>query len=254
MIITIANQKGGVGKSTTAHALGAGLAQRGKRVLFIDLDAQANLSLSLNTQEGKKSTYELLTRRASIQNAVQHLGAYDAVPASALLANADLELTMTGKEYRLKEAITPVAGAYDFIIIDTPPALGALTVNALTASDAVLIPAQADIYSWSGIEQIIGTIRTVREYCNPSLKILGIVLTRYSARAVLSRDIADRISETAAKYGTRAYQAAIREAIVIKEAQAMRQSIYEYAPKSRAAADYDALIDEIFQEEVAVNG
>jgi chromosome partitioning protein len=158
-------------------------------------------------------------------------------------------LTAVGKEYRLKEALEALQGNYDYAIIDTPPALGILTVNALTACTGVLIPAQADIYSLQGISQLYGTLQTVRKYCNPSLKVMGILLTRYSGRAIISREVAEMIEETAAQLHTKLYQTKIREATAIKEAQARRQSIYEYAPKSNATTDYKALIDEILREE-----
>lgn len=244
--IAIINQKGGVGKSTTAHATGAGLARRGRRVLFIDLDAQANLTYSLGTDpDGGPTALEVLTRAASASESIRHTQNGDLIPASPSLAGADTVITAVGKEYRLREAIATVSAAYDEIVIDTPPALGILTVNALTACDGLLIPAQADIYSIQGIGQLYSTIQTVRQYCNPSLQVLGIVLTRFSSRAILSRDVADMLQQTAQQMGTRLCQTAIRECIAIKEAQASRQDIFSYAPKSNAAADYSALIDEI---------
>lgn len=254
MVLTVANQKGGVGKSTTAHAIGAGLARRGKSVLFVDLDAQCNLTLSLGMEGRTPTAFELLTKRASIRDVIIETPEYDVIPASQFLASADVSMMETGKEYRLKEALSEARSFYDYIVIDTPPALGTLTVNALTASDKVLIPSQADVFSLQGIGQLANTLNSVKSYCNPALEILGIVLTRYSSRAVLSRDLATMITETAAQIGTHVYETAIREAIVIKEAQANHQSIFDYAPKSKAAADYDALLDEIFGEEAAANG
>ena len=134
---------------------------------------------------------------------------------------------------------------FDFIVLDTPPALGILTVNALTACDRVIIPAQADIYSLQGIEQLAETIKPVRKYCNPSLQIDGILLTRYSPRAVLSRDIADLARRMADKLHTRVYRTYIREAVAVREAQISRQDLFSYAPKAKVTQDYASFIDEL---------
>lgn len=246
-IIAITNQKGGVGKSTTAHALGAGLSLKGYSVLFADLDPQGNLTYSMQANTAELTAYELLTKRAAVADVIQHTPQGDIIPASAALSGADMELTATGKEYRLREAIDPLRGRYDFIVIDTPPALGTLTVNALTAADSLIIPAQADIFSLQGIGQLTATIQAVQTYCNRSLKLDGVLLTRHSGRAVLSRDMADLIKDTAEQLGTAVYRTVIREGIAIKEAQANRQSIFTYAPKSKAAADYMTFIDEYLE-------
>lgn len=243
-IITIANQKGGVGKSTTAHALGSCLRARGERVLFVDLDPQGNLTYTMEADPTGPTAYELLTRQAELADCIRQTEQGDLIPASAQLAAADMELNSTGKEYRLKEALAAVAEDYDIILIDTPPALGILTINALTASDSLLIPAQADIYSLQGIGQLYSTVQAVRTYCNPNLSIRGILLTRHSARAVLTRDLTEMIGETAAQLGTRVYSTVIRENIAVKEAQARRADLLRYAPKSNAAKDYAAFAEE----------
>ena len=157
-------------------------------------------------------------------------------------------MTATGKEYRLKEALEALAGLYDYCVIDTPPALGVLTINALTACNGCIIPAQADFLSLQGIGQLHGTIETVRKYCNPGLTVYGIVLTRYSARAVISREVSAMMEETASSLQTRLYKTRIRECTAVKEAQAMRKPIYSYAPRSNASADYTALVKEIKEE------
>ena len=159
-------------------------------------------------------------------------------------------ITATGKEYRLREALEPVYDLYDYIVIDTPPALGILTVNALTACTGAIIPAQADVYSLQGIALLSQTIETVRKYCNRALKIKGIVLTRYNSRAVLSRDMADLIAQTAQQLRTKLYTTRIRECTALKEAQAVQQDIFTYAPRSNAAADYKALVAEVLEGEV----
>ena len=165
--------------------------------------------------------------------------------ANKALAGADAFIADTGKEYRLKEALDGIKGQYDYIIVDTPPALGILTVNALTACDSVIIPAQADIYSLQGIEQLAETMKPVKKYCNPALKIEGILLTRYSPRSVLSREVAELAEQLAAKLNTKLFKATIREAIAVKEAQISQQSLYSYAPKAKVTEDYTALINEL---------
>ena len=246
-IIAITNQKGGVGKSTTAHALGAGLALKGYRVLFVDLDPQGNLTYTMQANTAEATAYDLLTKRAAVADVIQATEQGDIIPAGAALSGADMELTATGKEYRLREALAPLRGGYDFIVIDTPPALGTLTVNALTAADRLIIPAQADIFSLQGIGQLTATIQAVQTYCNRALQLDGILLTRHSGRAVLTRDMADLIKDTAEQLGTSVYSTVIREGIAIKEAQANRESIFFYAPKSKAAADYLAFVNEYLE-------
>lgn len=251
MIIAIINQKGGVGKSTTAHAIGAGLLLRGRKVLYVDLDAQGNLSYSLgadSTGQTGLSALEVLEGQATASRAIQHTPRGDIIASSPALAGADTVLTAAGKEYRLKEAMEILRGQYDYTVIDTPPALGILTINALTACHGCIIPAQADIYSLHGINQLYSSIQTVRKYCNPSLRVLGILLTRYSARAVISREVAEMIEQTAGQLHSKLYRSRIRECTALKEAQAVKMDIYSYAPRSNAASDYKALIDEIMEE------
>jgi chromosome partitioning protein len=243
-VIAVINQKGGVGKSTTAHAIGAGLTLKGYRVLYIDLDAQGNLSYTLGADTSGLTAMELLQGR-NTQAAIQRTAQGDIIASSPSLAGADTIITAVGKEYRLREALEPLGGLYDYCIIDTPPALGILTINALTACNGAIIPAQADIYSLQGISQLHTTIETVKQYCNPALTIKGIVLTRYNSRAIISREVADMIEQTAGQLQTKLYKAKIRECTAIKEAQATQQDIYSYAPRSNAAADYTALIAEI---------
>jgi len=251
MIIAIINQKGGVGKSTTAHAIGAGLILRGRKVLYIDLDAQGNLSYTLgadSTGLTGLSALEVLEGQTTASKAVQHTQQGDIIASSPALAGADTVLTAVGKEYRLKEALDGIQGQYDFIVIDTPPALGILTINALTACRGCIIPAQADIYSLHGISQLYSSIQTVRKYCNPALKVMGILLTRYNARAVIGREVAEMLEQTAGQMHTKLYKSRIREGTAIKEAQAVKVDIYSYAPRSNAASDYSSLVDEIMEE------
>lgn len=245
--ITIINQKGGVGKSTTAHAIGAGLSIKGYKVLFIDLDAQGNLSYTLNADTRGYNSLGVLERPQTIKEEIQQIGNIDILASSPNLAGADNIINQTGKEYRLKEALELVKDIYDYCIIDTPPALGIVTVNALTASTGAIIPAQADIYSLQGISQLNQTIEAVKKYCNPNLYIMGIVLTRHSKRMIIRREVAEMLEETAKDLNTKLYNTKIRESIALVEAQAMKEDIYTYAPKSNATEDYMALTEEIIK-------
>ena len=248
--IAIINQKGGVGKSTTAAQLASGLSLKGYKTLSIDLDAQGNLTYSFGASTDGATALGVLTGEVKTADAIQHTEQGDIIPANKALSGADASISDTGKEYRLKEALELISGQYDYCIIDTPPALGILTVNALTACDSVVIPAQADIYSLQGIEQLAETIKPVKKYCNPALTIEGILLTRYSPRSVLSRDIADLAGQLAEKLGTKLFTATIREAVAVKEAQINQQSLYTYAPKAKVTEDYTAFVAEIIGEEL----
>lgn len=247
-IICIINQKGGVGKSTTAEALAEGLTIKGVKTLLIDLDPQGSITLSAGVDRNSSTAYELLIKQVRAEEVIQQqTGRSAVITASKNLARLDVELTATGKEYRLKEQLSPLLSRYDFIIVDTPPALGVLTVNALTAADSIIIPTQADVYSLQGIQQLVETIEAIRAYTNPGLTLAGVLLTRHNNRSVLSRDMAEAASNTAEQIGTFLYQTVIREAVALKEAQARQQTIYEYAPKSNAAIDYMAFIDEYME-------
>lgn len=247
-IVAVSNQKGGVGKSTTANALGAGLALRGFRVLYVDLDAQGNLSYSMGANNKPLSSLEVLTGTATAREAIVHTPQGDLLPSSTALASADALITETGKEYRLKEALEPVRGDYDYIILDTPPALGILTINALTACNSVIVPVQADIFSLQGIGQLAQTIATVRKYCNPDLTIKGILATRYKGRAILTKDMTELLEDTASQLHTQLFNTRIRDTVVIPEAQASQQDIFTYSPRSNAVADYTAFIEELLEE------
>lgn len=246
-IYAVINQKGGVGKSTTAQALGFGLYAAGTRVLCIDMDAQGNLSYTLEGSEEAPSVMEVLTG-TPIAQAIQRVeGKPDLVCASPALASADLQLNQTGKEYRLREALAGVLEQYDYIVIDTPPALGVLTINALTCATSAIIPAQADIYSLQGIGQLYSTLAAVQQYTNPGIRIDGILVTRYNNRAILSRDITEMIENTAKELNTIVFETRIRESIAVKEAQAQRQSIFDYAPHGNATQDYAKFIAQLLE-------
>lgn len=247
--IAIINQKGGVGKSTTALAIGAGLILKGYSVLYVDLDAQGNLSYTLGADTQGCNAMGVLQKPKTAKEEIQHTAQGDIIASSPSLTGSDAVITETGKEYRLKEALDSLDGAYDYCIIDTPPALGILTINALTACERAIIPAQADIYSLHGISQLNSTIQTVKKYCNPALSIMGIVLTRYNGRSIIRREVAEILEQTARNLNTKLYKAKIRECTALVEAQAKKQNIFNYAPKSNATADYKALVAEIIGEE-----
>ena len=241
-VVAVVNRKGGVGKTATAQALGAGLIRKGYSVLYIDLDSQTNLTYGLGADAGGLSSMDVLTGEATTQQAIQKTPQGDAIAGSEDLAGADAAIDGTGKDYRLKEAIDGLK--YDYIIIDTPAALGTLTVNALTAANSVIIPVQAEVYSLQGIGQLSKTIEAVKKYCNRDLYIRGILITRYNGRAVISKDMQSNLKDAAEQLKTKLYSTPIRECVSIKEAQAIQQDIYTYAPRSNAAKDYEAFIKE----------
>ena len=246
--VSVINQKGGVGKSTTAEMLISGLSLKGFKVLAIDLDAQGNLSYSLASDSNSPTILEVLTEEISAKDAIKHARA-DIISSNKALAGADAFIADTGKEYRLKEALEKIEKEYDFCIIDTPPALGILTINALTASGSVIIPAQADIYSLQGIENLEETIKAVKKYCNPNLKIEGILLTRYNPRTILSREVSEMAEKLAEKLEAKLFKAKIRDAVAVKEAQISQESLFKYAPKSNVTQDYESFINEFLGKE-----
>ncbi len=247
--IAIINQKGGVGKSTTAFTLASGLKNKGYKTLCIDMDAQGNLSYTADANDDLLTIYDLLAEDADINQAIQHTKNFDLIASSKALSGADGFITDIGKEYKLKEILESVKNNYDYIIIDTPPALGILTVNALTACDSVIIPAQADIYSLQGIEQLSKTIQPIKKYCNDKLKIDGILLTRYSPRAILSREVAEIANDLAQNLNTKVFKSTIREAIAVKESQINKQSLFDYAPNSNVTNDYLNFVNELLKGE-----
>ena len=249
-VITVANQKGGVGKTTTAQALTAGLTGRGNKVLAVDLDPQGNLSAACGaTCYNVPSVFELLKQEAAPAEAVQHMaGGYDVIPSNILLAGAEqVIIAQTGKEYRLKEAIDPIKGDYDYIIIDTPPSLGVLTVNAFTASTDIIIPTTAGIFATAGITQLNGTVQSVQRYCNPSVKIAGILFTRFNPRANISRQIRELTEQLSGQIAAPIFNTYIRAAVAIEEAQARKTDIFSYAENSTVAEDYNTFIDEFLK-------
>lgn len=249
MIYAITNQKGGVGKTTTAAAIITGLHAKGYKVLGIDLDMQGNLSYTMGVPKGIPTILGVMLGEVPIENAIHETPDGDIIPYAKGLNAAEKQFTETGREYILRKALEDIHGRYDFIIIDTPPSLGILTVNALTAAHALIIPAQADIYSTQAILETHRTMQKVKEYCNHELKYAGILLTRYNGRATITKEAEEHINGIADKMGTKVFAARIREGVAIKEAAAMRQPLQKYAPNSNAATDYTALIAELLEGE-----
>ncbi len=251
MVISIINQKGGVGKSTTAHALSTGLSHRGYNVLLIDADPQSNITYILGDKKPINDLYSVLNG-GDIKDAINYVKGYkdklSLIASNQALASIDLVLKDVGREYTLKNVIEPIRNDYDFIIIDTPPSLNILTINALTCSDKVIIPVQADMLSIQGVGQLYDTIQTIRKYTNPKLEILGVLRTRYSKRTILSRDISDMLDDVAFTMNTRLYDTCIRESIVIKEVQALQEDMYLYSPNNNAVKDYNSFVEELLNQ------
>lgn len=248
-IISIANQKGGVGKTTTATALAYGLKKREKKVLLIDTDPQCNSSDTYRAKiEGQTTLYDVMCNKEPIEEAIQHASIGDILPSDPLLSQADSVLVKTGKEHILKKAIAEVNSLYDYIIIDTPPTLGILLLNALTASDTVIIPIGADRYSLQGLSQFEETINAIKEFTNPNLTLAGFIFVKHNNRTNLSKDIESNMPEIAFKMGTNLFRSTVRESVAAREAQALQENLIKYAPQSTTAQDYMMFVDEIIEK------
>ena len=249
-ITTVMNQKGGVGKTTTAHALAAGLRARGCKVLVIDSDLQCNLTDTYNADSQGVGLYEVLRGQARVTEAITQTPQGDILTASESLCDIDLQLAaVPGKLTILRNALADLNGQYDHIIIDAPPALNTIALNNLAASTDVVIPLNASIYSMHALRQLLDTIDQVKAI-NPVLCVAGLLVCRKNGRAAVVRDTIDFIKQDAEQKGLHAYNAVIREAAAILEAQIVKQSIYEYAPKAAVTGDYRAFIDEYLMQEV----
>ncbi len=244
-IISISSQKGGTGKTTTAAAIAQGAIELGYKPLLIDLDAQGSLTCINRANGNAAGSYELIKGR-NITELIQHIDEMpDIIPASLQLAGVDAEFAnRPGRDFLLKKALEPLKG-YDFVIIDTAPALGTLLVNSLTAATEVIIPLQADTFALQGLYQLTDTIQQVKQYCNPSLQITGALLTRYSPRTIISRDLKEAIQGRCDALAVPLINNSIRDGVAVREAQTLQKSLFQYAPKSNPARDYMQLLHEI---------
>ena len=245
--IACANQKGGVGKTTTVVNLGSYLALAGDRVLVIDLDPQGNATSGLGFERSsiERSIYDAVVDGVEIEELIQPgpVERLDVVPSAIALAGAELELApLEGRERRLARQLAGIGGRYDYILIDCPPALGLLTVNALTAADSVLIPLQCEYYALEGLTQLLATLDLVREHLNPGLTINGIVLTMYDARTNLSADVA---AEARRHLGDVVFETVVPRSVRLSEAPSHGLSIQRYSPDSTGAVAYAALANEV---------
>ena len=248
-IIAISNQKGGVAKTTTAQAIAAILKQRGFKVLAIDFDPQGNLSDSINAKTDEASTiYEVLKHEVGIKEAIQHFPAFDIIPADIVLASASQNLPQTGREHQLKEAIEPIKNDYDFIIIDTPPSLGTLTVNAFTAADEVIIPTTAGKFAVKGIKELFNTVKGVRKYSNNNLKISGILFTKFDPRMNNSKEIKELVERMGELLNVSLFETFIRNRVAVDEAQSRSENILDFKGCEDIVADYDNFINEFLGE------
>ena len=216
--IALLSRKGGAGKSSTVSAIAAGLSRRGYRVLVCDVDGQSNTSYTMRADRVGPSMFDVLTGKATAAEAVQHMETVDIIPASPELDMAEPRVTGKRREFRLKDALQTVAGDYDFVVLDTAPAFGVLTVNALAAASDVIIPVQADVWSLTGLQQLGELIAATRGSLNPALAVCGVLLTRFNGRSVLSKDLKAAFEKMAGKLGTRLFNTAIREGVAVREA------------------------------------
>ncbi|MBQ9349168.1 MAG: ParA family protein [Oscillibacter sp.] len=247
-IITITNQKGGVGKTTTALSLIGALNRRKYKVLGVDLDPQGSLGFSAGVDiENSVTIYDVLKGKAPVEDAIVSTDMGDFIPSNILLSTAELEFNVPGREYLLRDELRKIADDYDYIIIDTPPALNVLTVNAYVAAQGLIIPMAPEILSLLGIAQIRDTIDTVRKYYNPDLEVLGILLNRFSIRLLLNREVEDMARDIAKNLGTKVFQTKIHSSVAVAESPAHGESVITYAPGSKPARDFKALLNELMR-------
>jgi chromosome partitioning protein len=250
-IISVANQKGGVGKTTTTVNLGSCLAYMGQKVLLVDMDAQGNATsgMGIRKPDVEQDIYDVLVNEVPIADAILPSSRenLDIVPATLQLAGAEIELTsMMARESRLKTALSELHANYDFILIDCPPSLGHLTINAFTASDAILIPVQFEYYALEGLSQLLNTVRLVQKHFNPSLEIEGVLLTMFDARTNLGAEV---VEEVRRYFQEKVYDTVIPRNVRLSEAPSHGLSIVDYDIRSKGAEVYQALAKEVLARE-----
>lgn len=246
-VISISNHKGGVGKTTTAINIGAGLNKLGKRVLLIDLDAQANLSQSLGLidNEERQNIYGAIIGEYKITEVISIVKGLDVIPSTLDLSGAEIELSgEAGREYILREVIEPLKKSYDYIIIDTAPSLSLLTINSFVASDEIFIPLQAQFLALQGLTKLLEVVTKIQRRLNKDLKVGGVIVTQYDNRKVLNRDVVETIR---AHFKSEVFKTMIRDNVALAEAPANQLDIFRYQPKSYGAEDYLALCKEIIK-------
>lgn len=246
-VITFTNQKGGVGKTTACASICGCLTAMGKSVLAIDLDPQGNLSFSLgvDSTEDIYTVYNVMKGEVDLYDVIQHTESCDVATANILLSGTELELTNIGREHILKNQLDLIKADYDYIFIDTPPALSILTINAYTASDWLIIPMIPEILSLQGLSQLKETIFAVKKYFNNSLEIRGILLNKYNPRLILTKEVEELAGLVAEQLDTDVFDTKITQSVTIAEAPAHGQTISLYAPRSRSAQEFEDLTHEI---------
>jgi chromosome partitioning protein len=241
-VISISNHKGGVGKTTSAINIGAGLNILGKKILLIDLDPQANLSQSLGLINQERNIYGSIRGEYNLQP-IEILKGLDVIPSTLDLSGAEIEMSgEAGREYILRELIEPIRSSYDYILIDSPPSLGLLTINSFTASDEIFIPLQAQFLALQGLSKLVEVIDKIKKRLNKDLRIGGVFITQYDSRKVLNRDVVATIE---AHFTNEVFKTKVRDNIALAEAPAQGLDIFRYNPKSYGAEDYLELSKEI---------
>lgn len=252
-VIAIINQKGGVGKTTTAAATSAILIEKGYKVLVMDMDAQCNLSnyygLNEDDLENMDTTFDCLTNtKYNLQKAIVDTEQGDIVPSSIKMASVEsIIMPDVDRHLRLKQGLTFLENKYDFVILDTPPALGIITINALTAADYVVIPALADRFSMQGINQVVSTINYVRETVNDKLKIAGVLMTAFQKSTSLQQAMQEYIKGLAENLGINTFKNTIRSTVTVREAQANRMSLTAYSKYKEVTYDYRKYVNELLE-------